>query len=218
MRPDPLRAVDPFNAEWVTIVLLLSVCLLALINLGAPRKWGVLAQALFRLRLGRQVLRDEVDLRDRALVGLLVLAVAVLALFGWQLDQLWRPEAHYSYGRWSLVVAAVMVGQLVVNGSVARIIGDRSILMEHSYTGLLLHVLAGLLMLPVVALLAYRSEWRHELLWTGLFILGALLLYRWFRGGWLGLSEGVPGRHILLYLCAAEVLPALLLISLLHAV
>jgi hypothetical protein len=73
-------------------------------------------------------------------------------------------------------------------------------------------------LLPVVAVLAYRSEWRHELLWTGMVILALLLLYRWFRGGWLGLSEGVPGRHILLYLCAAEVLPALLLVSLLHAV
>ncbi|MCU0319361.1 MAG: DUF4271 domain-containing protein [Flavobacteriales bacterium] len=218
MRPDPLRTVDPFNAEWVTIVLLLAVGLLALINLGAPRKWGVLAQALFRLRLGRQVLRDEVDLRDRALLGLLVLAVSVLALFGWQMDQMWRPDVHHSYGWWALVVGGVLAGQLVVNGSLARFIGDRSILMEHSYTGLLLHVLAGLLLLPVVAVLAYRSEWRHELLWTGMVILALLLLYRWFRGGWLGLSEGVPGRHILLYLCAAEVLPALLLVSLLHAV
>jgi hypothetical protein len=194
------------------------VGLLALINLGAPRKWGVLAQALFRLRLGRQVLRDEVDLRDRALLGLLMLAVSVLAMFGWQMDQLWRPDVHHSYGWWALVVGGVLAGQLVVNGSLARFIGDRSILMEHSYTGLLLHVLAGLLLLPVVAVLAYRSEWRHELLWTGMVILALLLLYRWFRGGWLGLSEGVPGRHILLYLCAAEVLPALLLVSLLHAV
>ncbi|MEZ4757961.1 MAG: DUF4271 domain-containing protein [Flavobacteriales bacterium] len=217
MPPDALRAIDPFNAEWVTIVLVLALSLLALINVSAPRKWGVLAQALFRLRLGRQVLRDEVDLRDRALWGLLLPAVSVLALFAWQLDTLWWGSVAHSYVEWLGLVVLVIGGQLVLNGALARVINDRGVLMEHSYTGLLLHVLAGMLLFPVVALVAYRAEWRIEVGWLGLGLLGLLLLYRWFRGGWLGLSEGASGHHILLYLCAAEVLPALLLVSSLHA-
>lgn len=217
MPPDALRANDPLNAEWVTIVLVLALALLALINVSAPRKWGVLAQALFRLRLGRQVLRDEVDLRDRALWGLLLPAVSVLALFAWQLDTLWWGAVAHGYVEWLGLVVLVIGAQLLLNAALARIIDDRGVLMEHSYTGLLLHVLAGMLLFPVVALLAYRAEWRMEVGWLGVGLLGLLLLYRWFRGGWLGLSEGASGHHILLYLCAAEVLPALLLVSSLHA-
>lgn len=217
MPPDALRANDPLNAEWVTIVLVLALALLALINVSAPRKWGVLAQALFRLRLGRQVLRDEVDLRDRALWGLLLPAVSVLALFAWQLDTLWWGAVAHGYVEWLGLVVLVIGAQLLLNAALARIIDDRGVLMEHSYTGLLLHVLAGMLLFPVVALLAYRAEWRMEVGWAGVGLLGLLLLYRWFRGGWLGLSEGASGHHILLYLCAAEVLPALLLVSSLHA-
>ncbi len=217
MPPDALRANDPLNAEWVTIVLVLALTLLALINVSAPRKWGVLAQALFRLRLGRQVLRDEVDLRDRALWGLLLPAVSVLALFAWQLDTLWWGAVAHGYVEWLGLVVLVIGAQLLLNAALARIIDDRGVLMEHSYTGLLLHVLAGMLLFPVVALLAYRAEWRMEVGWLGVGLLGLLLLYRWFRGGWLGLSEGASGHHILLYLCAAEVLPALLLVSSLHA-
>lgn len=217
MPPDALRANDPLNAEWVTIVLVLALALLALINVSAPRKWGVLAQALFRLRLGRQVLRDEVDLRDRALWGLLLPAVSVLALFAWQLDTLWWGAVAHGYMEWLGLVVLVIGAQLLLNAALARIIDDRGVLMEHSYTGLLLHVLAGMLLFPVVALLAYRAEWRMEVGWLGVGLLGLLLLYRWFRGGWLGLSEGASGHHILLYLCAAEVLPALLLVSSLHA-
>lgn len=217
MPPDALRANDPLNAEWVTIVLVLALALLALINVSAPRKWGVLAQALFRLRLGRQVLRDEVDLRDRALWGLLLPAVSVLALFAWQLDTLWWGAVAHGYVEWLGLVVLVIGAQLLLNAALARFIDDRGVLMEHSYTGLLLHVLAGMLLFPVVALLAYRAEWRMEVGWLGVGLLGLLLLYRWFRGGWLGLSEGASGHHILLYLCAAEVLPALLLVSSLHA-
>lgn len=217
MPPDALRANDPLNAEWVTIVLVLALALLALINVSAPRKWGVLAQALFRLRLGRQVLRDEVDLRDRALWGLLLPAVSVLALFAWQLDTLWWGAVAHGYMEWLGLVVLVIGAQLLLNAALARFIDDRGVLMEHSYTGLLLHVLAGMLLFPVVALLAYRAEWRMEVGWLGVGLLGLLLLYRWFRGGWLGLSEGASGHHILLYLCAAEVLPALLLVSSLHA-
>lgn len=216
MPPDALRATDPLNAEWVTIVLVLSLSLLARINVSAPRKWGVLAQALFRLRLGRQVLRDEVDLRDRALWGLLLPAVALIALFAWQLDTQGRIGGDLAYPQWVGVVLLVIGSQLLLNAALAWLLSDRGVLMEHSYTGLLLHILAGMLLLPVVALVSYRVEWRVEVGWMGLGLLAGSVVYRWFRGAWLGLSEGASGHHILLYLCGAEFLPALLLVSSLH--
>jgi hypothetical protein len=216
MPPDALRAIDPFNAEWVTIVLLLSVSLLARINVSAPRKWGVLTQALFRLRLRRQVLRDEVDLRDRALWGLLLPAVALIALFAWQLDTQGVIGGGHAYPQWVGLVLLVIGSQLLLNAGLAWLVNDRGVLMEHSYTGLLLHILGGMLLLPVVALVAYRAEWRVEVGWVGLGLLAGLVVYRWFRWGWLGLSEGAAGHHILLYLCGAELLPALLLASSLH--
>ena len=36
------------------------------------------------------------------------------------------------------------------------------------------------------------------------------LAYRWLRGVWIGLGEGVPLRYIILYFCAAELMPVLL--------
>ena len=73
-----------------------------------------------------------------------------------------------------------------------------------------------MLLLPVVALVSFRVEWRVEVGWMGLGLLAGSVVYRWFRGAWLGLSEGASGHHILLYLCGAEFLPALLLVSSLH--
>jgi hypothetical protein len=86
-------------------------------------------------------------------------------------------------------------------------------LAEHIYTGLLLFVLGGLVLLPVVAVVAYRAEWRWSALPVGAVLLLLLLIYRWVRGGWVGWVVGTPLRHIIIYLCAAEILPVLLLIS-----
>ena len=213
MSTDRLRAIDPLNAEWVTIVLLIVVLVLALTNVSSPRKWRLLAQATFRMRLGRQTLRDEVDLRDRTLVGLLLLAVAVLAMFGWQADTLSAAGPGMTYPEWLGLVAAVVLVQLLVLGVLGALVNTDGGVSEYTYTGLLLFVLAGLVLLPVVAVTAYRAEWRSEGLLVGTLLLVVLLLYRWVRGGWVGWGVGTPLRHIIIYLCAAEILPVLLLIG-----
>ena len=33
------------------------------------------------------------------------------------------------------------------------------------------------------------------------------VLYRWFRAVLIGVGEGVPLRHVFLYLCTAEIVP-----------
>lgn len=210
---DHLRAVDPLGAWWITAVLLAVLLVMAITNVSSPRKWRLLAQAMFRMRLGRQTLREEIDLQDRTFVGLLCIAVCVLALFCWQVFMLAEPATAPAYPWWMGGVALLVV----VQGLFVRMLGSLlqvdNGLGEHLYTGLLLFILAGVVMLPLVTFIAYRPEWRTGTMIAGAVVLGLLLLYRWVRGAWIGWSEGVPIRYIILYLCAAEVLPVLLLIS-----
>jgi len=208
---DRLRTADPLNAEWTTLVLLVVLAVLAATNTSSPRKWRLLGQALFRMRLARQTLREEIDPRERGLLGLLLAAVAVLALFGWQVFVLEAPERAPPYPVLFTALTAVVVAQGVVLRAIAGLFRTDHGLSEYLATGLLLFVVAGLAMLPVTALLAYRSAWRPALLVVGAVLLALLLLYRWVRAAWIGMGEGVSLRHIILYLCAAEVVPVLLL-------
>jgi hypothetical protein len=209
---DRLRAIDPLNAEWVTLILLGSFFLLSLINLNSPRKWRLLTQAMFRMRLGRHALREEIDLRDRTFIGLLVVAVCVLALFIWQAWFLGTMDGSPAYPKVASLLFAVVVGQALVVRGIATLVKADGGLQEHLYTGLLLFILAGVVVLPLVVLMAYRAEWRMPLLWTGLIVLLMMLIYRWIRALYIGYGEGVPGRYIIIYLCGAEILPLLLLI------
>ena len=74
----------------------------------------------------------------------------------------------------------------------------------------LLLVATALAVLPVVVVAAYRPEARAWVLPLGGALAGAFLLFRWTRALWIGVGESVPLRYVLLYLCAAEVMPALL--------
>ncbi len=210
---DTLRVTDPLNAEWVTALLVLVFIALAWTNISSPRKWRLLAQSMFRMRLGRQTLREEIDLRDRTFLGLLVVSISILALFLWQAFVLVGPAIVPSYPRLMMITAGVLAIQAVLPWMLGGLIQADSGLSEHQATGLLLFILTGMLLLPATVLLAYRSAWREELLWAGFVVLVLSLLYRWIRAAWIGLGEGVPLRYILLYLCAAEMVPVVVLIT-----
>ena len=213
---DPLRPLDPLIAEWVTFILLGTFFLLALINWNSPRKWRLLTQAMFRKRLGRQALREELDLRDRTFIGLLVVAVAVVAIFFWQGSFLTSSTAPPTFIPIALAVLLVLIGQALLLRLIAILLQADRGLQEHLYTGLLLFILCGILLLPLVVLIAYRSEWRWPLLITGMVVVVSSLFYRWLRAMWIGVGEGVPLRYIIIYLCGAEILPVLLLIHFLR--
>jgi hypothetical protein len=209
---DSLRTPDPLNAEWVTLVLLVVLAALAYTNINSPRKWRLLAQGMFRMRLGRQTLREEIDLQDRTFIGLLIVAIAGLSLFLWQASVLLDPVGHPHFHWFVIGITAVLLLQGILLRSIATISDSDQGITEFLSTGLLLFILTGVALLPIAALVAYRSHWRPLLLTVGVGLVVILLLYRWLRGAWVGASEGVPLRYIIIYLCAAEIVPILLLI------
>ncbi len=208
---DRLRPADPLSAEWVTVVLLVVVFLMALINMSSPRKWRLLGRSMFSMRLGRQALREEMDLQDRAFLGLLLVATGVLALFGWQALTVQGIATVFP----SLVagVAGIIVAHYLVLRTLGVLMRVSAGVEEYLYTGFLIFILTGMAMLPLVVLIAYRSAWRPGLILAGVVVLVLPLLYRWLRGAWIGMGEGVPLRYIILYFCAAELLPVLLVID-----
>ena len=222
--PETLRATDPLAGDWILLVMLAALGLLGWINLVSPKKWRLLTRSFFSFRLGRQTLRDELDLQDRTLIGLAVMASAAMALFGYQFTVL---VAHLppGIGLWAKLFGAFLV-LLVVQVLLVRLAGrlfqaDGG-LSEYLYTLLLLHVVLGVALLPVTASIAWPHDVTttaarpDEMLWRtwGLRIGGALValvtVFRWLRAAVLGLGEGVPLRYVFIYLCALEILPVAL--------
>lgn len=211
MIPAP-RPHDPLAADWITALFLTCLLVLAIINHAAPRTWRLLLHAAFRMRLGRQTLREDVDLQDRNFLGLLLVAVAVIALFTWQAIAGSGASGSPPYLMLTGIVAGVFVAQGLLPRMLAGLLRVDAGSSEYLYTGSLLYALLGMMLLPVVILSTYHTEWRGALILTGSALLAVTVLYRWVRGAWIGLGEGVSLGYIILYLCAAEILPVLLAI------
>lgn len=210
-----LRARDPLQAGWVALLVLVLVALLGWINLVSPKKWRLLGGSLLALRMGRQTMRDELDLQDRTLVVLLVMAAGSIALFIHQFTVavLGADPGWLHWARCFGLVTGAMVAQVLAVRLTAFLARTDAGLSEHLYTGLLLHIDLGIALLPLTAVTAWPHHvaWRLPVLWVALFLAAGLTLWRWFRAAAIGLGEGVPVRYIFVYLCTLEILPAIIL-------
>lgn len=204
-----VRAQDPLSSEWVTMIFLLGLVMLTTILRSAPRKWHSLMRAGFRKRMARQEMQEEMDLRDRNYLGLVLLGIGVLAGFIWQSLHILGVNGP-SYVVLIGLVTAVLIAQGIVARLLAFFARTDAGTSEYARTGALIFTLLGLFMLPLAVLIAYRIEWRWHLMVVGMAMGAVALLYRWLRGAWIGMGEGVPLRYIILYFCAAEAMPLLL--------
>ena len=209
-----LRINDPLSADWVTGILLLVFVLLAYTNVASPKKWRLLWSSMFTLRLGKQVLREDVDPQDRTLIGLIVVAVVMLALFAYQVAVVSGvPSSDLAlFGRSLLFVVVALLAQVLVLNLMGVLFRADGGLMEYLYTMLLITIVLGMVLLPVVLLVAYQPGLRSVLVPLGGTVVALLVLYRWSRAVLIGVGEGVPLRHVFLYLCTAEIVPVVLAI------
>ncbi|MBV6404659.1 MAG: DUF4271 domain-containing protein [Flavobacteriales bacterium] len=206
------RTIDPLSPDWVVVLLLVVVALLAWTNVASPRKWGLVLEGAFRTRVSRRSLREDIDLQARSMLGLLLALLAGMALFVQQ-ALVMRGTLGAGPGAYALVMAALvllLVLQVLLLRALAWFFQGDGGLQEYAYALVLNHLVLGAVLLPLAVLVAYRPALRPALLSTGAVLAVLIVVLRWGRAVFIGRSSGMPFRHIFLYLCAAEILPVLL--------
>lgn len=205
------RIHDPLSADWVVLVLLALLAQLAWTNVVSPRKWSLILDGAFRARISRRSLREDIDLQDRSMLGLLAALLAGLALFVQQALVL-RGSLDAGISGYAGVAVALLLLvflQVYLLRALSWLFRGDGGLQEYTYALVLNHLVLGAALLPVAVLVAFRPELRPILLPVGGAIAAVVVLLRWGRAVLIGRSAGVPFRHIFLYLCAAEMLPVL---------
>lgn len=209
------RPTDPLGAEWVLLLFVVLIGTLAWVNAISPRKWELLRTSVLRLRLGRQTMREDLNLRDRTLIALLAAGCISMGLF------LHQAGVHFGWLRpaWWLaielmaVLFAAMLAQLLLLRVATIVFRADGGAQEYGFTQVLLLIANGLVLVPLDLLMACWPSLRTEMLLAGMLLTGVLLVLRWVRAVAIGNGSGTGRGYVFLYLCALEILPFALLIS-----
>lgn len=215
----PKLAPAHVGGAWIHAVLFVSFTMLVVLRVFDFRRLLLLFQGFMRASSVAQTYREESALTSRVSLFLLVNYLMMGALFTWQtLGVLYSDYPEPSAVVWfALGILCVYIIKIIGVRILGFIFELREAAQEYIYNIVLFNKTIGLVLFPVTLCLAYARQlppgW---LVAIGLSFWGLVLLYRFVRLSWIGLSvRGVSFLYIILYLCTLEILPFIVIIKVL---
>lgn len=212
MKEGIARIADPLQSPWLTALFLLMVVVLAWCNVRSPQRVRAILGATLLLRPPRQLFRDDIDMRDRLIVILAALSLISISAFIYQsavVQGYLSPERSVFLTIMAVVLGAFLFGMILIRFTAWVYSADEGLMLYLNHTVLQL-ILLGVVLVPLSVFVNFSTLPRSLLLQAGVILFFITLLVRWVRGFSLGLNAGIPLLYIVLYLCAAEILPALI--------
>jgi hypothetical protein len=207
-------------------IFLIAFTLFVGVKVYSPRKLNQVFLAFVKPVALNQLLREEHAFTNRTSILLLLLSSLILPLFAFQaagysstssfLFQYTHSKGLGAYLLFILFVAGAYLLKVLVVRFMAFTLSAKVAGSEYVYTILLFNKVAGLILFPLVLLIAFARQINsHVPLYAGFAILTILLIYRTLRLIQIGLStSGVSVLYLFLYLCTLEILPFVVLIKL----
>ena len=209
------------NQAWVFIVLLILVFSFAWIRVFFNRTVRQLFAALVSLNTSIQMIRDENLLLQRASVMLTVLFNMVGALFLYQVSVKYNWSSDYigtGFGRFLLlafIISAVYSGKFIILRATGFIFLSEKPMAAYTFNIFLINNILGILFIPLVVAISFLPGMLPGyVIQLSFAIAGLAFIYRIFRGLAIGISASEFSKfHLLLYLCALELTPLLIIIK-----
>ena len=146
-----------------------------------------------------------------------VISYLVLAAFLFQTTQFYElniPYSDYLHPYPLILLALILLYQikniaLILSGLV---LDQQEKLQEYRFNVFLMNKTLGLVLTPIIILIAYLSFGEAVIIWIGILLIVTAYLYRINRGLSIGLKEAnVSGFYLFMYLCTLEILPLVVL-------
>jgi len=212
MKEGVVRAADALQSPWLIGAFFLMLILLAWSNVRNPSKLRLLLRTTLMVSPPKQVFREDIDMQDRLVLALMAIAVLSISVFTYQMGVLSGYLAPEQSSLYAVILACTLV--ILLSFLVVRLMGwlfnTTEGLIQYTYHCILQLILLGLLLIPLSLMLTFAPIPRDMLVVIGSVLMLLVLILRWFRGFLLGINAGIPLIYIVLYLCAAEILPALI--------
>ncbi len=214
-----LRPPIHFFEDWMVIVLLVLLSLMAYFNVVYPTKMKNVFKA-FRSDIAmRQFMREETNIPRPYLF--LTFQHAVLMGLLWVL---FYQAFIYSTALpwWVSLVSALSVlliyGLKWISFQLVKWFSEGDFtLTEYQYRTFSTNRLLAILLYPLI-ILAALSSIQHAYIYIGCtaIVIGLLISWRILKGAWVAFTNNVPLFYIFFYICTLEILPVLIGVKLIQ--
>lgn len=216
--PVPIKRNTP---DWFTVSLILTIAFFTWLKVVNSKVIQQLFSALFSNSVTNQIVRDENVLMQRASVLFSLIFYFTGALFLYQVSVYY----HWNYRLinsgfarfviFVLFLATAYSFKMVFLKLLSIILNMDKAVSTYIFNIFLINNIVGIILIPVVILIAFSTGFTLYLIWLAIAILLVSFFYRLFRGFiiWTTMSRSSL-YYLILYLCALEIAPLLILLKL----
>ncbi|MGL4596528.1 MAG: DUF4271 domain-containing protein [Bacteroidia bacterium] len=207
----PQLQVEMPGGWWLSLIVFICFTIIVVLRVFDNRRLTQLLTGFVRASSLSIYYREESALTGRVSLLLVFNFLLIVPLFLWQFIAHTRPDL----ATWSLFPSLVLIIALMYSAKIIsmRFLGflfeQREASNEYTFTILLFNKTIGLILFPIVVLLAFSQGFSPQiLLLTGGLLWSIALIYRLFRCLLIGMGTGgLSLLYFLLYLCTLEILP-----------
>lgn len=194
-----------FNYEWIFLICLIVLAYIAYSKYNFHNQFILILKSTYSLKYANQFLREESNTSNK--LYLLPIFVVVFALC--QISENTNIAYFFNIVFWTGLFLIVKYLTLIVFGFLFQ---KRYLFEEIIFQSFLFEKVAGVVLLPLLFILFFSSLPVNKVLnFIELFLL-LILSYKWLRMIYISFfNSSLSKAHIIIYLCAFEILPLILL-------
>ncbi len=213
--PTP-RVLNSLVEDWMLYVVLTILFLLGYVRFRYSRSFADLFSSTVNINKLREIMRQELVVTSTASQILLIASLLSIAMFFYLFVKVFDLKISIGLNGF-LLYATILTGLVFIYGfkfiflKLIQLLydGDYS-LREYNYNINLYLKVAGIVLIPIVIILASSSSINSEFLAIlGLFIVLSSMIWRYWRGFQNAQLFRISFFYIILYLCAFEILPVI---------
>jgi len=213
----PRYIAGKFQFDWITILLLASFLLLGWIRLFSKKYLLSLVKSIVSYQESNTLYREKNSLRERASFMVNLLFISNISLFFVQLKHFWNIDLGeiddlLIYG----IVFVSLIGLYIFRAFTSWFIGyvflKQRVFAEYFHNLNIFTKNTGLFLFPIIITLQFLSfEFLPVIVYAGLVMSGILYLFQLVRSFQIIIRKNVSIYYMILYLCAFEFAPFLIL-------
>lgn len=202
--------------EWVFIICFFTLLYITLIRVQYRSELIFLRKSLFSKKFSNQLLRESSPTNNK-----LILLPVFICLFSLILCHPSQSLANeYVFGDFlksASILTIFFLGRHLLILALGKVFNKEYLFEDIHYLTFVFERLLGLAIFPPVLLVIY-SPFNAVFLIETIFIFASfVLLFKWLRMLYLGFfSSTISKTHIIVYLCALEFLPLLIMLKIMH--